>query len=280
MVAGKLRIITGITIITGDMNITPKKSLGQHWLHDQAALTAICEAAEIRSGDTILEIGAGLGTLSSQILTYGVHLIAVEYDETLVAYLRDEFQTVPDIAIEQADIRGYDFSVLPESYKIVANIPYYLTAYLLRILSSEQINRPSRAVLLVQEEVAQRVCAQPGQSSVLSLSVQYYYEATLGQRVAAQLFTPPPKVNSQILCMSHRSQPLFNDVNSKDLFQIIKIGFSHRRKTLVNNLSAGLHLPRQSFIPLLEAAHIPITARAQQLSIEQWHTIYLGLQPK
>jgi 16S rRNA (adenine1518-N6/adenine1519-N6)-dimethyltransferase len=166
-----------------------KKSLGQHWLNDESALEAIAEAAEIKSTDTILEIGPGLGSLTHHLVKQAAHVIAVEVDQALVTSLPIRVPA-KNLKVVQADILKFDLNELPVGYKVVANIPYYLTSNLLRVLA-ESSNPPSAMVLLVQKEVAQRVCAEPGQMSLLSVSVQLYYDAQLGVVVPAKLFIPP-----------------------------------------------------------------------------------------
>lgn len=252
--------------------IIPKKSLGQHWLHDEEALDAMCDAAQVSSGDTVLEIGPGLGTLTTKLLARDAHVTAVEFDEALARGLPVRIQH-PGLRVVQQDILRFDFTSLPSGYKVVANIPYYLTSNLLRVMC-ESTNPFARAALLMQKEVAERVCAQPGDMSLLSVSVQFYCEASLGMIVPAELFTPPPKVDSQILILRYRSQPLFPNVDVKRFFQIVKAGFSQRRKTLLNSLSAGLHLSKEQTKTLLDQANIPPSARAQTLSLDDWYHLY------
>ncbi|HKR81398.1 MAG TPA: 16S rRNA (adenine(1518)-N(6)/adenine(1519)-N(6))-dimethyltransferase RsmA [Candidatus Saccharimonadales bacterium] len=249
-----------------------KKSLGQHWLHDQASLDAMCDAAQVSKGDTVLEIGPGLGTLTEKLVVRARQVVAVEFDETLAAQLPARVSSA-NLSVVRQDILQFDFTTLPADYKVVANIPYYLTSNLLRVLC-EGSNPFSRAALLMQKEVAERVVARPGAMSLLSVSVQFYCEAALGAAVPAELFTPPPKVDSQILSLTFRTKPLFPDVVAKQFFRLVKAGFSQRRKTVLNSLGAGLHLSREQTAELLKKAGIPPTVRAQQLSLDQWHALY------
>jgi 16S rRNA (adenine1518-N6/adenine1519-N6)-dimethyltransferase len=166
---------------------------------------------------------------------------------------------------------------MPADYKIVANIPYYLTNNLLRILC-ESSNPPSKMALLVQKEVAQRIVAKPGNMSVLSISVQLYYAVELGQVVPAKLFNPPPKVDSQIIGLTVRSEPLFNDLNNKKFFFVVKAGFSSRRKKLRSSLSGGLHTSKEKADQFLKEAGINGNLRAQELSLQDWHKIYKSLE--
>jgi 16S rRNA (adenine1518-N6/adenine1519-N6)-dimethyltransferase len=253
-----------------------KKSLGQHWLHDPTALNDIVGSAEVDPTDTVLEIGPGLGTLTAVLCRTAKQVVAVEFDTKLSAQLP---RRVPadNLQIVSQDILRFDFSQLPAGYKIVANIPYYLTSNLIRVIS-ETSNPPAVAVLLVQKEVAERVTAEPGAMSILSVTAQYYWQVDSGNIVPASLFTPPPKVDSQILILEHRSDPLFQDVDTKTFFRIVKAGFSQRRKTLLNSLSAGLSIGRDATLHLCQSAGIDPVRRAQSLSLEEWHSLYISYQ--
>lgn len=251
---------------------TPNKKLGQHWLKDAATLEAICEAANLTHDDTVLEIGPGLGDLTRQLIKRAKSVVAVEMDGDLAADLA--IQIVADnLLIIRGDILEFDLSQLPAAYKVVANIPYYLTSNLLRNLS-ESANPPLEMTLLVQKEVAERICAGPGQMSLLAVSVQLYYRPKLGPVVAAELFTPPPKVDSQVVILQKRSKPLFSDVETKLFFRIVKTGFAGRRKKLRGSLSAGLRISKEQADGLLKAADIDGNHRAQELSLQNWHKLY------
>lgn len=257
------------------MNSAPKKSLGQHWLHDAASLEAMCSAVSVGPSDVILEIGPGLGTLTSLLTARARRVVAVEFDTALAAQLPSRVPAT-NLEIVSQDILSFDFTQLPAGYKIVANIPYYLTSNLIRVIS-ETPNPPASAALLVQKEVALRAAAQPGDMSLLSVTAQYYWSVSLGEIVPAALFTPPPKVDSQILILKRRPEPLFDDVVDKDFFRVVKAGFSQRRKTLLNSLSAGLHLDKPAVLAACEAVDISPGRRAQTLSLEEWHNLYLSL---
>jgi 16S rRNA (adenine1518-N6/adenine1519-N6)-dimethyltransferase len=254
-----------------------KKGLGQHWLHDPASLRAMCDAASVGADDTVLEIGPGLGTLTAELVERAGKVIAVEFDAQLAQELPGRV-AASNLEIVRQDILRFDFSDLPAGYKIVANIPYYLSSNLLRVLS-EAANPPAVAALLVQKEVAERAAAQPGGMSLLSVTLQWYWEVSVGADVPAKLFTPPPKVDSQILILHRRAQPLFPDVDTRTFFRVVKAGFAQRRKTLLNSLSSGLHLSRDQTIAVLQASSIDPQARAQSLSLAQWHQLYLQLRP-
>jgi 16S rRNA (adenine1518-N6/adenine1519-N6)-dimethyltransferase len=262
--------------------VVPKKALGQHWLHDDATLESICSSADVRAGDHVLEVGPGLGTLTAKLLARGAHVTAVEFDHALATILKRHLEDSPlekvlleNLTVVEGDILGFNLQQLPAGYKVVANIPYYLTSNLIRVLS-ESLNPFDRAALLIQKEVAERVCARPGQMSLLSVSAQFYCEVSLGAFVPASLFTPPPKVDSQVLELRRRPTPLFADVEPKAFFHMVKAGFSQKRKTLVNSLSAGLHLPKEQIREMLIAAKITENTRAQALSLEDWQSLYIS----
>jgi len=252
-----------------------KKALGQHWLTDPASLEAMCAAVDVGGEDTVLEIGPGLGTLTALLVKKAREVIAIELDQKLAGELPTRV-AASNLRVVEADILRFNLSELPAGYKVVANIPYYLTSNLIRVLS-ESKTPPSQVALLVQKEVAERVTANPGGMSLLSVTAQWYWEVSLGRVVPAALFTPPPKVDSQILILKHRAQPLVAGVNEASLFRIVKAGFSQRRKTLLNSLGAGMHIGRDEMAAVLISAGIDPAARAQTLSLEQWAQLYKSL---
>lgn len=232
----------------------------------------MCDAVEVQDGDTVLEIGPGLGTLTELLVERADRVIAVEFDEKLA---RELPRRVPDSNLEviQQDILSFDLTSLPINYKLVANIPYYLTSNLIRVIS-ESSNPPVAAAILIQKEVAERVAAKPGDMSLLSVTAQYYWETSLGIVMPARLFTPPPKVDSQILILTRRKEPLFPEADPKQFFRLVKAGFSNRRKTLHNSLSGGLQLDKPDVLKLLMSAGIKPTARPQELSLAEWYELY------
>jgi len=247
-----------------------KKSKGQHWLTDNDALEAICDSAEINPSEQVFEIGPGTGELTTRLLKRSTKVTALEYDPELIPGLQQRFKNT-SLLVEEGDIRTYNFTDISQSdYKIVANIPYYLTANLMRRLTDDIINKPRKVVLLVQKEVAERIASKPGAMSVIAVAAQFYYEVTLGRVVKAGLFTPPPKVDSQIIIMNYRTEPLYPGIDIDLFFRIVKAGFSQRRKTLLNTLSAGLRLPRDETVILLREVNIDPQTRAQSLSLDNW----------
>lgn len=255
----------------------PKKSLGQHWLTDYDCLAAMLDAAEVGLDDTVLEIGPGLGTLTELLVESAARVVAVEFDERLARELPSRVKA-DNLSVVRSDILSFDLTTLPAGYKVVANIPYYLTSNLIRVLS-ESSNPPAAVALLVQKEVAERVAADPGAMSLLSVTAQFYWHVSLGRLVPAKLFTPPPKVDSQILVLQRRSQPLFEVADPKSFFRLAKAGFSERRKTLRNSLSGGLQLDKAATETLLRQAGLDGGLRAQALSLQQWQQLYRALHP-
>ena len=246
----------------------PKKSLGQHWLKDPEILADIAEAAELTGDDVVLEIGPGLGTLTSRLLARANSVIAVEFDADLARKLPGQFPG-KNLEVFNEDILQFDLNQLPKNYKVVANVPYYITSKIVEKLMTAE-NKPSIAVLLVQKEVAERIAAEAGNMSVLSVSVQIFAEAELDIEVPRQFFTPPPKVDSQVVVLRTRNNPLITPEDQKDFFHIVKAGFSAKRKKLRSSLSGGLGIDKGMAEELLKNAGISPDARAEDLAIEDW----------
>lgn len=248
-----------------------KKSLGQHWLTDKSSLLAMVKEGRVEKSDLVVEIGPGHGSLTEKLVEAAGQVVAIELDGKLADQLPSRVPS-PTLSVVKADVLRFDFTSLPADYKLIANIPYYLTGHLLRILT-ETSNQPKIAALLVQKEVAQRVAAEPGDMSIISVSVQLFYDVSLGRTVPAKLFDPPPKVDSQILVLTRRAQPLFPGLDYPTFFRIVKAGFSSKRKTLLNALSAGLALPKATVADSLVQAQVDPRARAQTLPMDQWNQL-------
>ena len=247
------------------------KKLGQHWLQDRSILAHIADEAELTKDDTVLEIGPGLGTLTSELLRRAAKVVAVEFDPELARKLPGQFPGT-SLEVVGADILDYDLSVLPADYKVVANVPYYITSKIVQKLS-EAPNSPKTVVILVQKEVAERIAAAPGDMSMLSVSAQVYFEASLGVEVPREYFTPPPEVDSQTVILKRREAPLVETDELADFFRVVRAGFGERRKKLRSSLAGGLRIPKDAVDGLLDEAGISAEARAQELSIAQWHTL-------
>jgi 16S rRNA (adenine1518-N6/adenine1519-N6)-dimethyltransferase len=249
----------------------PKKSLGQHWLHNRDVLAHIADCADVQETDTVLEIGPGLGTLTSELLRRSEKVIAVEFDEDLARKLPGQFPG-KNLEVIQSDILSFDLSQLTAGYKVVANVPYYITSKIVQLLMTAE-NKPSVAVLLVQKEVAQRLAARPGDMSILAVSAQMYADVTLGDIVPAALFTPPPKVDSQVVILKTREMPLVPKEVEKEFFRVVKAGFSAKRKKLRSSLSGGLGISKDEAGELLKRAGIDAELRAENLAIADWMSL-------
>lgn len=250
------------------MSLQNNKSLGQHWLTDRDVLRHIADCAELDSNDTVLEIGPGLGTLTSELLRRVGKVIAVEYDSQLAKKLPGQFPG-KNLEVINSDILDFNFSILPTGYKVVANIPYYITGKILQQLMTAQ-NRPSITVLLVQREVAERLAAKPGKMSILAVSAQIFADVTLGDVVSAQMFTPPPKVDSQVVILRTRISPFLKDISENDFFKVVKAGFSEKRKKIRSSLSGGLGLSKSEIESILDQAKINPNDRAEAFSLDDW----------
>ena len=249
----------------------PNKALGQHWLKDRLILEAIADSADIITGDTVLEIGPGLGTLTSELLRRTDKVIAVEFDKSLAMKLPGQFPG-KSLQVINEDILSFDLNTLPKDYVVVANVPYYITSKIVQKLMTAA-NKPRIAVLLVQKEVAERIAAKPGNMSILAVAAQVYAKAELGIEVPKEFFTPPPKVDSQVIILNTRAMPFVGSVNEKQFFRVVKAGFSAKRKKLSSSLAGGLGISKLEAETILGDAAISPDARAEDLSLEQWHTI-------
>jgi 16S rRNA (adenine1518-N6/adenine1519-N6)-dimethyltransferase len=251
------------------------KSLGQHWLHDRLVLQHIADCADVQAGDTVLEIGPGLGTLTSELLRRADKVIAVEFDPDLARKLPGQFPG-KNLEVIHQDILSFDLSTLPKGYKVVANVPYYITSKIVQLLMTAD-NKPAQVALLIQKEVAERLAAKPGDMSILAVSAQMFAEVSLGDVVPAELFTPPPKVDSQVVVLSVRAEPLFGDIDEKLFFRVVKAGFSAKRKKLRSSLSGGLGITKDASVELLQKAGINPDSRAEDLALEDWKRLAAAL---
>ncbi|MDW8228052.1 MAG: 16S rRNA (adenine(1518)-N(6)/adenine(1519)-N(6))-dimethyltransferase RsmA, partial [Anaerolineales bacterium] len=237
--------------------IHPRKGLGQNFLHDENILAKIAAIAELSPNEEVLEIGPGVGNLTRHLARLAASVTAVELDVRLFPILQEVLSSYPNVRLVQGDILALNPADLVSSqeYVVVANIPYYITSAILRHLL-EKPRRPRRMILTVQLEVAERICAQPGEMSLLALSVQVYGYPSIAGRIPAGAFYPPPKVDSAILRIEIAAEPFLAPSLIDDFFTLVRAGFSQKRKTLRNALAAGLNLPNASVEALLGAACI------------------------
>ena len=247
------------------------KRLGQNFLQDPYALERIVHAAEIRPTDTVLEIGPGLGSLTRYLAAATHKVVAVELDDRLFAPLEAVIAPYRNIDLVHADILEIQPNEIidQQDYLVVANIPYYITSALIRHLL-ESDPKPRRIVLTIQKEVAERICAGPGDLSLLALSVQVYGQPHIAAQIPASAFFPAPKVDSSVLVVDISPSPQVDEKILDIFFQLIKAGFSQKRKKLRNSISAGMCQTPGDAEKLLHAADIDPQRRAETLSLEEW----------
>lgn len=250
------------------------KGLGQNFLQDPMALEEVVSAAEIQTTDTVLEIGPGLGSLTRYLAVAAQKVVAVELDENLIPPLQAVLASYPNVHIIHGDILKLSpKDVIAENhYLVVANIPYYITSAVIRHLLENE-SKPRRIVLTIQKEVAQRICAKPGDLSLLALSVQIYGKPRIATHIPAEAFFPAPKVDSAVLVIDMYPNPLIKEELLDTFFSLIKAGFSQKRKTLRNSLSSSLHISPAEATECLRRANIDPQRRAETLSIEEWERL-------
>lgn len=250
------------------------KKLGQNFLHDDSALIKICETAEISDSDSVLEIGPGLGSLTRYLAASSADLTVVELAPDLLPPLKWILKPYPHVKIIQGDILKLNIAdiIKKQNYIVAANIPYNITSAIIRHLLESEI-KPKRIVLTIQKEVAQRICEEPGDLSLLALSVQVYGKPSLQAVIPAESFHPIPKVDSAILRIDIYDEPLIEKELLDTFFKLIKAGFSQKRKMLRNSLASGLHISSQVVDELLESASIESKRRAETLSIAEWQRL-------
>jgi len=255
--------------------LRPRKSLGQNFLVDQIALRKVAEAAELDEGLAVLEVGPGLGSLTRLLAERAGRVVCVELDETLIPALRETLHGYANVEIVAGDILRLDPSKLmsagrePRPYIVVANIPYYITSALMRHLLESRIP-PERLVLTVQREVAERICADPGEMSLLALSVQVYGFPQIVGRIPAGAFYPAPKVDSAVIRVMLLPEPFIPPPQLSLFFRLAKAGFSQKRKTLRNALSGGMRWSPGEAENRLKAVGIDPMRRAESLSLAEW----------
>jgi len=251
-----------------------KKSLGQNFLSDPGVLRRIVEAAGLPDGAQVLEIGPGLGSLTRFLALAARRVVAVELDSNLVPILEEVVAPFGNVEVVQGDILELDPASLmgADGYFVVANIPYYITSAVIRRLL-EASARPARIVLTIQREVAERICAGPGDLSLLALSVQVYGRPSIAAHIPAGAFYPPPRVDSSVVRVDLYPQPFVPEAQLETFFRLIRAGFSQKRKTLRNSLAGGLSWAPARSEELLRAARIDPMRRAETLALEEWQSL-------
>jgi 16S rRNA (adenine1518-N6/adenine1519-N6)-dimethyltransferase len=256
--------------------IEPKKSLGQNFLFDENVLARIVDVAALKPFETVLEIGPGLGSLTRLLAQTAVSVTAVELDQRFIPILQTELAFFDNVRLIHGDILEQNLDGLfDQPYKVVANVPYYITGAILRhLLSAKQ--KPTCVVMTVQKEVAERVTAVPPKMSLLAVSTQLYGHAELVTTLKAGAFWPRPDVDSAVLRLTLYPEPLLPFVEEKKFFALVRAGFSQKRKQLKNNLRQLGYTPIQ-VTALLEAAQVDGARRAETLTLAEWLTIHQNL---
>ncbi len=267
-------------------HLQPSKRLGQHFLISQKALQKIIQTAEISKKDIVLEIGPGLGILTQELAQRAKKVIAVEKDKRMVTRLQETLKDHQNVEIIHNDIlkilrdspsdtvlesRTVSEGLSLKKYKVVANIPYYLTSPLIRLFL-ESARPPQEMILLIQKEVAQRICAKPPKMSLLAVAVQFYSQPKIISYVSKKSFWPRPKVDSAIIKISQIKKP--KNINPEKFFRIVKAGFASPRKQLINNLFQKLNLDRGKIKKALTQCRLDIQVRAENLSVEDWLKLF------
>jgi 16S rRNA (adenine1518-N6/adenine1519-N6)-dimethyltransferase len=271
----------GMRQLLREFGLRPKKSLGQNWLVDESALSRIAVAAELTRQDIVLEIGPGLGALTRHLAERAGRVIAVELDATLIPPLSRSLADYANVTIVQGDILqfspsalvgGPDLSSSPIPYKVVANLPYYITSAVIRHLLEADIP-PSLIVLAVQLEVAQRITAVPGKLSLLAVSVQFYGRPSIVTHIKAGSFYPAPQVDSAVVRIEPYNRPAVDVADREGFFAVVKAGFSQKRKQLHNALAAGLARSQADVASALESAGVDGRRRAETLTLDEWASV-------
>jgi 16S rRNA (adenine1518-N6/adenine1519-N6)-dimethyltransferase len=252
-------------------HIHPKKSLGQNFLVEPGGLMKVINAAELSGSEEVLEIGAGLGSLTYLLAQTSARVSAVEIDTHMLEPLAEALKPFSNVQIVPGDILELDPAELvsSENYVVVANIPYYITSAIIRHLLEANL-KPSRVILTIQKEVAQRILARDGKMSLLSLSVFVFGEPEIANTIPAGSFFPAPDVDSAVLRIRLYPKPLIPPSQLDQFFKLAHAGFGQKRKTLRNSLSAGLNLPASEIEAQLLEANIEPSRRAETLSIAEW----------
>lgn len=257
-----------------DFSLKPQKGLGQNFLVDDFYLERIVHAGGVQKTDTVLEIGAGLGSLTRYLAASAGEVVAVEIDKNLFPALKKVTRPFDNVRLVLGDFMEMDITDLMfvDGYKVVANIPYYLTSNLIRRLMESHV-KPELTVLTVQKEVAQRICAQPGKLSLLALGVQVYGEPRIEFTIPKGAFFPVPQVDSATLVVEHFPLPRIPKERLDNFFLLAKAGFAQKRKMLHNALAGAPDINHEQALDMLTQAGIEPERRAQTLNLQEWDAL-------
>ncbi len=253
-----------------------KKGLGQHFLIDKSIVETIISAAELSPGDFVIEVGPGLGILTSELARRVGHVTAIELDTKLASQLKQKLSSSPNVTIINADILEVDLSEVIRdraSYKVVANIPYYITSPILHYFIEASL-KPSLMVVMIQKEVGDAIVAGPGKMTTLSVSIQVYSKPSIICYVPSQSFYPPPKVDSAIIRFDMLPEPAVKVTDIRSFLDFVRCGFRSPRKQLRNSLAQGLNRKPSEIAPLLTKANIDPQRRPETITIQEWQGLY------
>ncbi len=253
-------------------DLKARKGLGQHFLIDEGVLQTIVSSAELALDDVVIEVGPGLGILTRELAQKAGRVIAIVLDDKLAALLKKTLASFDNVTVINDDVLRLEPADLATAYKVVANLPYYITSPVLRHFL-EASAKPQTMVVMVQKEVAEAIAVEPGGMSLLSVSVQFYGKPRIVSTVPAQSFYPAPEVDSALLRIDLYPQPALA-VDEKSFFNLVRAGFTAPRKQLVNSLAQGLGITKAEVLPLLEKADIESWRRAETLSLEEWARLW------
>lgn len=261
--------------------MSAKKFLGQHFLTSQKIVEDIVAAGSVTTGDNVLEIGPGKGVLTRELFKAGVDVVAVELDHELIENLEEQFSLEIEsgqLRLIESDILSFDpGEYFSNSYSLIANIPYYITGKILRKFLGHE-NQPTRVVLLIQKEVAQRIVARDGKESRLSLAVKAYGEPRIVRKVPRGNFNPPPSVDSAVLAIEGVSREFFRDLDEELFFRVMRAGFAHKRKKLSNNLES-LYI-KEDVEEVLRQMDKSENMRSEDLTLDEWNLLIHRLEKR
>lgn len=251
-------------------DVQPKKGLGQNFLISERLLESIVSAADLNSEDVVLEVGAGLGTLTYCLAHQCQRVVALEVDQRLLPLLRETLAEFSNVELVHGDVLSLRPGELVSTpYKVVGNLPYNITSAVLRHFLEAQ-EKPSLMVVTVQREVAERIVARPGEMSLLAVGVQFYSTPRMVAKAPPGAFYPSPGVHSAVIRLDVHARPRVEVEDTDRFFEVVRAGFAQRRKQLRNSLSQGLALPAEDVVAALQRAGIDERQRPQELSLDQW----------